>query len=207
MLRRNILAAAAVLPVAAIASRAFAQDAAAPVNNTAAPAAETAPASAAAAAPAMGEAETNHAQQTSMVGALSLLQSRLALQNAENDQVKAFAQFEVTEQETIADVLKSMQAGAAEASPEVPSPADVDLMAMVDEAGQAKLTELQGLTGAEFDSAYVAANLEGHQQLLAIQEEYLSAGTNREHVNVTKLAKGMITEHIAHLEALQGALG
>lgn len=206
MLRRNILAAAAVLPVAAIASRAFAQDAAAPANDAAAPAPETAP-PAGAAAPAMGEAETNHAQQTSMVGALSLLQSRLALQNAENDQVKAFAQFEVTEQETIADILKSMQSGAAEASAEVPSPADADLMAMVDEAGQAKLTELQGLTGAEFDSAYVAANLEGHQQLLAIQEEYLSAGTNREHVNVTKLAKGMITEHIAHLEALQGALG
>lgn len=206
MLRRNILAAAAVLPVAAIASRAFAQEAAAPANDAAAPATETAPA-AGAAAPAMGEAEMNHAQQTSMVGALSLLQSRLALQNAENDQVKAFAQFEVTEQETIADVLKSMQAGAAEVGAEVPSPADADLMAMVDEAGQAKLTELQGLTGAEFDSAYVAANLEGHQQLLAIQEEYLSAGTNREHVNVTKLARGMITEHIAHLEALQGALG
>ncbi|QQR39905.1 DUF4142 domain-containing protein [Devosia rhizoryzae] len=206
MLRRNILAAAAVLPVAAIASRAFAQDAAAPANDAAAPAAETAPA-ASAAAPAMGEAEMNHAQQTSMVGALSLLQSRIALQNAENDQVKAFAQFEVTEQETIADVLMSMQNGAAEATGEVPSPADADLMALIDETGQAKLTELQGLTGAEFDSAYVAANLEGHQQLLAIQEEYLGAGTNRDHVNVTKLARGMIIEHIAHLEALQGALG
>jgi putative membrane protein len=187
MLRRQIFAAAAVLPVAAIASRAFAQDAAA-------------------AAPAMGEAETTHAEQTGMVGALSLMQSRIALQNAENEQVQAFAQFEVTEQETIADVLASMKAGAAEVSGQVVPPSDDELMAMIDADGQAKLTELQGLTGAEFDAAYVAANLEGHQQLLAIQDEYLATGTNREHVNVTKLAKGMITEHIAHLEALQMAI-
>jgi putative membrane protein len=190
MLRRQIFAAAAALPVAAIASRAFAQDAAAT-----------------AAAGQMGEAETTHAQQTSMVGALSLMQSRLALQNAENDQVQAFAQFEVTEQETIADILMSMQSGTTEVSGEVMAPADEDLMAMIDEAGQAKLTELQGLSGAEFDAAYVQANLEGHQQLLAIQEEYLASGTMREHVNVAKLARGMITEHIAHLEALQGAMG
>lgn len=191
MLRRNLIAAAAVLPAAVLATRAFAQDAAAP--------AATAPAG------AMGEAEMLHAQQTSMVGALSLLQSRIALQNAEHEQVQAFAQFEVTEQETIADILTGMQAGTTEVSGEVTPPADADLTAMLDEAGQAKLTELEGLTGAEFDAAYLAANLEGHQQLLAIQEEYLASGTVREHINVAKLAKGMITEHIAHLEALQMA--
>jgi putative membrane protein len=86
-------------------------------------------------------------------------------------------------------------------------PTDEEATAMIDEAGQAKLTELEGLSGAEFDAAYVAANLEGHQKLLAIQEEYLTNGSNREHLSVAKLARGQITEHIAHLKELQGMLG
>ena len=199
MLRRNLVAFAAALPLAAIASQSFAQ------TGTAVPSQPAPAADAPNAGGAMGEAEMTHAQQTSMVGALSLMQSRLALQNAEHEQVQAFAQFEVTEQETIADILAGIQAGAAEVSGQVTPPADADLQAMIDENGQATLAELEGLTGAEFDAAYIAANLDGHQQLLAIQEEYLATGTNREHVNVTKLARGMIIEHIAHLEALQMA--
>ena len=201
MLRRNLVAFAAALPLAAIASQSFAQ------TGTAVPSQPAPAADAPNAGGAMGEAEMTHAQQTSMVGALSLMQSRLALQNAEHEQVQAFAQFEVTEQETIADILAGIQAGAAEVSGQVTPPADADLQAMIDENGQATLAELEGLTGAEFDAAYIAANLDGHQQLLAIQEEYLATGTNREHVNVTKLARGMIIEHIAHLEALQAAMG
>ena len=199
MLRRNLVAFAAALPLAAIASQSFAQ------TGTAVPSQPAPAADAPNAGGAMGEAEMTHAQQTSMVGALSLMQSRLALQNAEHEQVQAFAQFEVTEQETIADILAGIQAGAAEVSGQVTPPADADLQAMIDENGQATLAELEGLTGAEFDAAYIAANLDGHQQLLAIQEEYLATGTNREHINVTKLARGMIIEHIAHLEALQMA--
>src|SRR3954468_13233311 len=54
-------------------------------------------------------AEAKHMQDTKRVGAVALATSRLALQKAQNASVKQFAQFEVAEQETIAEVLKSMQ--------------------------------------------------------------------------------------------------
>jgi putative membrane protein len=59
------------------------------------------------------------------------------------------------------------------------------------------------LNGAGFDKAYVAAQLDGHKKLLAIQEDYLKVGQNREHLSVAKLARGMINEHIDHLGMLK----
>lgn len=196
MFRRNLVAAAAVLPLAALASRAFAQDAA--------PTADAVPADGA--MPAMGEAEMTHAEETGMVGSLSLLQSRLATTMATDEKVKVFATWEVAEQETVGDILKSMKMGTDEAQGALTPPTDEEAMAMVDEAGKAKLEEMRAMSGADFDMAYVSANLEGHQKLLAIQEQYLTVGTQREHLSIAKLARGMITEHIAHLEELQSMM-
>jgi len=182
--RRLLLSGAALGSVALVATKAFAQ-----------------------AIPAMGEAETKHAEQTGMVGSLSLLQSRKAVAKASDAKVKMFAEWEVAEQETIGDILKSMKAAADAAQGALMPPTDDEAMAMVDAAGKTKLDELDGLTGAEFDKAYVTANLEGHKKLLAIQEDYLTVGTNREHLSVAKLARGTVKEHIAHLEDLQASLG
>ncbi len=194
MLRRNLVALAAVLPAAALATRAFAQDAAAPAADMA--------------MPAMGEAEMTHAEQTGMVGSMSLLQSRMAVEKAADAKVRMFAEFEVAEQETIADILKSMmEDGPNDAQGALQPPTDEEVMTMAGPDAAAMMSEMEALSGAEFDMAYVTANLEGHQQLLAIQEEYLTVGTNREHLSVAKLARGMITEHIAHLEELQAMMG
>lgn len=197
MLRRNIMALAAVLPVAALTARAFAQEAA--------PTPATKPAEGS--MPTMGEAETTHAKDTGMVGSLSLLQSRLAVEKASDAKVKMFATWEVAEQETIGDILKSMMDDAPDAAEgALQPPTDDEAMAMVDAAGKTKLEELEALSGAEFDKAYVTANLEGHQKLLTIQETYLTSGTNREHLSVAKLARGQVTEHIDHLEELSAML-
>ena len=184
MHRRLLLSTAALGSAALLVTQAFAQ----------------------AAAP-MGEAETKHAEQTSMVGSLSLLQSRKAVANASDAKVKQFAAWEVAEQETVGDILKSMQAAADTAQGALKPATDDEALAMVDAAGKAKLDELDGLSGAAFDKAYVAANLEGHNKLLAIQEDYLKVGTNREHLSVAKLARGSVKEHIAHLEELQTLVG
>ena len=74
---------------------------------------------------------------------------------------------------------------------------------MLDPAGKEVLATLKGLNGAGFDKAYVAAQLDGHKKLLAIQEHYLKVGQNREHLSVAKLARGMINEHIDHLGTLK----
>ncbi len=149
----------------------------------------------------MGEAEKKHADMTRTVGSLSLATSRLAVERASADMVKLFAKFEVAEQETIADILKSMEMEKAEGALNVPAEAEVE--ATLDPAGKEVLATLKGLNGSGFDKAYVAAQLDGHKKLLAIQEDYLKVGQNREQLGVAKLARGMIDEHLDHLKMLK----
>lgn len=155
----------------------------------------------------MGEAEKVHAEQTKMVGSLSLAQSRLAASKASAAKVKEFAGFEVAEQETIGDILKSMMMAPTEAKGALMPPTPEETMAAIDAAGKDVLAKLEQASGKAFDQAYVTANLEGHQKLLTIQEDYLKVGKNREHLSVAKLARGQIREHIAHLEEMRAMLG
>jgi putative membrane protein len=182
MNRRNMLkttVALAILP-AFLASEAFAQD----TGDT--------------------DAEKKHAELTKKVGALSLATSRVAAEKATDPMVKAFAKWEVAEQETIADILKSMEAGAkAEGALKPPSENEVE--AMLDAEGKSALEKLRGVSGLDFDKAYLAVQLDGHKKLLAIQEDYLKVGENREHLSVTKLARGQINEHIDHLQMMSKA--
>jgi putative membrane protein len=167
----------------------------------------------------MSQAETQHLQQTLAAGTVALQTSEIALQKAQNPNVKQFAQFERDEQTTIAEVLRSLQdpaatasAGAAGASasaaassggaraaataPEIPA----DKAKMMEELQQAK-------AGAEFDRLYVQGQLQGHQELLQIQERYLQSNSrNRESANIAKLARGHIKEHIAMLQDIQKEL-
>ncbi|MBB3950886.1 DUF4142 domain-containing protein [Aureimonas jatrophae] len=156
---------------------------------------------------AMGEAEMKHAKETGMVGALSLATSRVAEEKATDAMVKQFAGFEVAEQETIADILMSMKADPMQAEGALKKPSEAEVEAMIDPAGKESLEKLRGLSGAEFDKMYVMAQLDGHRKLLTIQEDYLKAGKNREHLSVAKLARGQVREHIALLEDLQSKMG
>ena len=162
---------------------------------------------ASAAAPAMGDAEMKHAKETATVGSLSLASSRMAVEKASDPMVKKFAGFEVAEQETIADILMSMKAAPDAAQGALMKPTDADVEAMIDPAGKEALAKLKGMSGADFDKAYVTAQLDGHKKLLMIQEDYLKVGKVREHLDVAKLARGMVKEHIVHLEDLQSKAG
>lgn len=143
----------------------------------------------------MGEAETKHLQQTLATGSVALETSRIAREKAQNADVKQFAQFEIAEQETIAEILRAMVPQGAAA----PQP-DAKGRELLQQAQQAK-------AGKEFDRDYVAGQIDGHRQLLAIQEDYLKNGRNREHVAIAKLARGMIKEHLTLLETMQKELG
>lgn len=138
----------------------------------------------------LGQPEVEHRTKTAIAGATALQTSDIALKKATNAKVKQFAQFEHDEQTTIADVLKAMDPSMGAARP------DGKMADMLQ-----KMTAMQ--PGADFDKAYVTGQIEGHQTLLAIQEDYLKVGGNREHVAIAKLALGMIKEHLALLADLQ----
>ena len=214
MIRRNVLVGLATLA----ATPAFAQSSPAPATDApAAPApgvvpAEPAPAPAMKmAAPAGGSVPagvTEHMTRTMTVGSLSLATSRIALDKAKSPMVKQFAEFETAEQETIADILKSRMMPDLKPSGEVKAPTDAELTGKLDAKGRSIVEKMHAMkSGAEFDRDYVKAQIEGHRELLSIQEAYLKMADDADETNIAKLARGMIKEHLVLLDDLQKKMG
>jgi putative membrane protein len=164
------------------------------------------------AVPASGPAfDKTHIMQTQMVGGLALETSRMALEKAQGTWVKQFAEFEIAEQETVAAVLKDMTepqtTASTAASPTSGRPEDHAAPSLGPQAGPVA-DRLSKLSGAEFDRQYLSAQLEGHQQLLQIQDALLKAGTApREQMDVARLAKTQISEHLVLLRLIQTMRG
>lgn len=156
----------------------------------------------------LGPAETKLIQQTLPIGSLSLAISRVAEPKVRGDRLREFTRFEIAEQETVADVLKALQNPTAPVRGTVTPPSDSDVEANLDAQGRATLEKMRSArAGAEFDRDYVDAQNEGHQQLLRIQEDYLKTGRNLGVVNFSKLASGMIKEHLQLLSDLKSETG
>ncbi|NBJ09667.1 DUF4142 domain-containing protein [Microvirga arsenatis] len=162
---------------------------------------------------AMGEAQSQadrqYIQQALALSTVSLQQSNFALTKAQNPRVKQFAEFEVGEQNLLTEIMHSFAdpnatasttRGAQAAASTAPELAPKDAQAME------RLSKAPG--GTAFDKDYVALQIQGHQELLKLQEDYLKQGSgNRETTNVARLARGQIREHLAILQDIQKELG
>lgn len=152
----------------------------------------------------MSQADMQHMQQTMQLGMVALETSRIAMSKARNEDLKRFANFEVQEQTTLAEVLRSMMEPGATAATGQSGGAMQGSMQM-DAGARDMVQKLQNQqAGAEFDKAYLEGQLQGHRNLLQVQERYLQSNPqNREHMNVAKMAREHIREHIAMLEEMQ----
>ena len=152
----------------------------------------------------MTQTDMQHMQQTMQLGMVALETSRIAQQTAQNADLKQFATFEVQEQTTLSEVLHSMMEPAATSTTGAASATSAPAMQM-DAQSREMIQRLQNTQAGEaFDRQYLQGQMEGHSGLLQVQTQYLQSNPqNREHVNVAKMARGMITEHIALLEDIQ----
>jgi putative membrane protein len=153
----------------------------------------------------ISQADMQHMQQTMQLGMVALESSRMAMNKLRNDDLKRFANFEVQEQTTLSEVLRSMiDPGATAATGSAGSQSGPSAMQM-DAGARDMMQKMQNQqAGAEFDKMYLEAQLQGHRDLLQVQERYLQSNPqNREHMNVAKMARGHINEHIALLEEMQ----
>lgn len=150
----------------------------------------------------MTQADMQHMQQTMQLGMVALETSRIAQQKAQNADLKRFATFEIQEQTTLSEVLHSMMEPAATSATGAASGTSAPAM---DAQSREMIQRLQNTQpGEAFDRQYLQGQMEGHSALLQVQSQYLQSNPqNREHVNVAKMARGMITEHIALLEEIQ----
>ena len=70
----------------------------------------------------LSDAQRKHINDTMAVGSLSLMLSRIALPKANNALLKQFVEFEIAEQETVADILKTIQTNAPDRFDSRPPP-------------------------------------------------------------------------------------
>lgn len=141
--------------------------------------------------PAAGPDETQHANATLAAGGIALETSRLALTRA-GTLAKSFAELEIAEQETVAAVLRQRAHAPAQA---------------LEPKGQSMLGRLENTaTGSAFDKAYITHQIEGHQELLELQEAYLGKGKDPYSRAVAMLARGHIREHLKDLATIQAQL-
>jgi putative membrane protein len=160
----------------------------------------------------MSQADMQHLQQTMMLGMVALETSKVALEKARNEDLKQFAKFETDEQTTLSEVMRSIMdpsataaAGAVNPGPSTSAAAPTGGMTMqMDAKGREMVQKLNQASGSEFDREYLQGQMQGHRDLLQVQERYLQSNPqDREHMNVAKMARGMIREHIALLEDIQ----
>jgi predicted outer membrane protein len=155
------------------------------------------------------QADRQYIQQMLALSTVSLQQSNFAHSKAQNPRVKQFSEFEIGEQNLLTEIMQSFAdpnatasttqgaQAAASTAPELP-PRDAQ--------GMERLSKAQA--GVAFDKDYVALQIEGHQQLLKLQESHLQqASGNREMTNIAKLARGQIKEHLVMLQDIQKELG
>lgn len=151
--------------------------------------------------------DDEYIRQSLAAGSLSLAASRIAEGKLQTDDLREFAQLEVAEQEALADVLKSLQnPSLADGTMKPPSEAEAEQL--LDKRGRDELEKMRAApAGTEFDREYLVAQTNGHLELLGIQETYLgSARNNPNFINVAKLARVMIREHLQLLADLQSEI-
>ena len=131
---------------------------------------------------------------TLMVGSLALQSSQLATQRATMAKVQEFAGFETAEQLTMAQVLN-----------DTPAPP----VAQLDGSHSAQLQVLSSLpAGHAFDVQYVTLQMQGHRELLAIQNDFLQAqpSMSSDVAHIAMLARTTIQMHLVLLEELHRAI-
>jgi len=162
---------------------------------------------------AMGQQQSQvdrqYVQQVLALSTVSLQQSNFAHSKAQNPRVKQFADFEIGEQNLLTDIMHSFADPSATASTTQgarQSAATAPELPQKDSEAMERLSKAQ--PGDAFDRDYVALQIQGHQDLLKLQESYLKQGSgNRETANVARLASGQIKEHLTLLQDIQKELG
>jgi predicted outer membrane protein len=171
--------------------------------------------------PRQTQAEIQYIQDSMAAGTLTLQAATFARDKAQNPKVKQFAAFEEAEQNTLFEILHSMSDPAttastnqqaaqatAQAAPRNPSQAAATAPVLSSQASAAMEQMSRAPAGPDFDRAFVDLQIRGHQDLLGVQERYLSANpAHRETAAIARLARGQIREHLALLERIQAELG
>jgi putative membrane protein len=136
---------------------------------------------------ALTAGDLRYVADTMRVGGVALRSSQLARGRAAAPTVREFAEMEAREQTTIAQILAEVSGMRG------PPPPDPRMAALEAELARAR--------GPIFDRLYVQGQIEGHSQLLRIQEDYIRGGRNPHARHIAMLSRGQILDHLTLLRS------
>lgn len=124
--------------------------------------------------------------------AFEVASSKLALDMSKSSSIKAFADKMITAHTASTDKLKTLTAGMT--PPLTPDPT-------LNADQQQKLDALKTKTGTDFDTAYAAAQVDGHQVTLDALKAYAATGDTPQ---LKDFASDLVPTVTAHLNMAQG---
>jgi putative membrane protein len=117
---------------------------------------------------------------------------KLAAQKATNAEVKKFAQMMVADHTKANEELKTLAAKN-----------NVKLPTEMDSSHKSMLEKLQGLTGAEFDKAYVEGQVDDHETAVDLMED----NTGNSNADIKAFAAKSLPIMKSHLDMIKGIQG
>lgn len=179
---------------------------AAPPTGAVPPAAETAPPAPGTVPPGSGTATLSTPQIVEALSAsdsAEIRPSQLAMQKSQNAEVKAYAQRMITDHGMLEDSLHALE------RQQNITPAPSPLSQQIDSQTQSMLQQLQGLSGAAFDQAYMQAMVQSHQAALnAVDTQLLpSAQDPQLRTALQQKVRPIIVAHLESAQAIQRSLG
>jgi putative membrane protein len=141
--------------------------------------------------------ELQHALSMMSYGAAALDIAKLGVSKAANEDVRIFAQDEVAEQESLAEVLRSIMGDSHSVEP--PQTAKIDMKGWI--------SKLRDIEGSDFDRLFVDDQLGVHKEMLQAQTSFLSRSQDKWHRALASIARSHIVEHTGRLARLRQMLG
>ncbi|MGR6321204.1 DUF4142 domain-containing protein [Micromonospora soli] len=155
-----------------------------------------APATAAQAAAQPSTQDTQYLQALHQVNLFEITTGNLAQQKGRNQQVKDLGKMFVTDHTQLDQTVKST---AQQLTVQLPSEPTSDQ--------QKVINKLNNLSGAEFDKAWVTAQLAGHVQAIQATQTEISQGSEQSVVQLAQDALPVLQAHLDALTALAQTLG
>ena len=132
------------------------------------------------------------AMKASVGNTFEVEESKLALKQASNAKVKAFAKMMISDHTTAEKKLKVAAKGAG--------PVEMQL----DEPHQAMVTALQGQNADAFDKAYVADQIQSHQETATLLGDYEKSGDDAKLKTWAKTTLPKVEMHLKKVQAISG---
>ncbi|SCL70835.1 DUF4142 domain-containing protein [Micromonospora chersina] len=155
-----------------------------------------APAAAAQAAAQPSTQDSQYLQAVHQVNLFEITAGNLAQQKGQNQQVKDLGKMFVTDH---TQLDQTVQSTAQQLNVQLPSDPTADQQKVLD--------RLNNLSGAEFDKAWVTAQLAGHVQAIQATQTEISQGSEQSVVQIAQDALPVLQAHYDALVALAQTLG